>query len=103
MKTLLTTLAVSTALTAPAFAQEAGSRDARGQLHFEGRYLISVQDSDMVSSAYVNGQLGPREASDTLAVIALDGDPLDPGNTQLFKTEHSVPVARGAHSMVIAR
>lgn len=29
--------------------------------------------------------------------------PLAPNNVQLVKTEHSVPVTRGAHSMVIAR
>lgn len=75
MKTQLTILAVSTALTAPSFAQQAGSRDARGLLEFEGRFLVSVQDADMVSSAYVNGMLGPREGADTLAVIPLDGDP----------------------------
>ena len=66
MKTQLTILAVSTALTVPSFAQQAGSRDARGQLEFEGRFLVSVQDADMVSSAYVNGMLGPREGADTL-------------------------------------
>lgn len=84
MKTLLTTLAVSTALVAPALAQEAGSRDARGQLNFEGQFLISVQDADMVSSAYVNGMLGPREGHDTLAVIPLDGDPRDWAASQVF-------------------
>ncbi|WP_218940113.1 beta-propeller fold lactonase family protein [Denitrobaculum tricleocarpae] len=84
MKTLLATLAVSTALLAPASAQEAGSRDARGQLDFEGRYIVSVQDADMVSSAYVNGQLGPREGRDTLAVIPLDGDPRDWTASEVF-------------------
>ncbi len=84
MKTMLTTLAISTALVAPAFAQEAGSRDARGQLDFEGRYLVSVQDADMLSSAYVNGMLGPREGSDTLAVIQLDGDPREWKAAEVF-------------------
>lgn len=84
MNKLLTTLAVTTALTVPAIAQEAGSRDARGQLNFEGRYLVSVQDADMVSSAYVNGMLGPREGSDTLAVIPLDGDPRDWVASEVF-------------------
>ncbi len=84
MKTLLATLVLSTALTAPAFAQEAGSRDARGQLDFEGRFIVSVQDADMVSSAYVNGMLGPREGADTLAVIPLDGDPRDWQAAEVF-------------------
>lgn len=30
-------------------------------------------------------------------------DPLDPSRIELIKTEHSVPVARGAHSMVLVR
>ena len=33
----------------------------------------------------------------------IQADPLDAANVQLIKTEHTVPVARGAHSMVIAR
>ncbi|MEL7348770.1 MAG: hypothetical protein AAFN17_13510, partial [Pseudomonadota bacterium] len=84
MKSLLAALAVSTALTVPSFAQEAGSRDERGLLDFEGRFLVSVQDADMVSSAYVNGMLGPREGADTLAVILLDGDPRDWQAAEVF-------------------
>lgn len=71
----LATLSAVLALVAPALAQEEGSRDLRGSLNFQGRYLVSVQDADMVASAYVNGALGPREGKDTLAVIPLDGDP----------------------------
>lgn len=81
-QTAATALALILAL--PAAAQEAGSRDARGQLDFEGRFLVSVQDADMVSSAYVNGQLGPREGRDTLAVIPLDGDPRDWRAAEVF-------------------
>ncbi len=33
----------------------------------------------------------------------IQADPLDRTNVQLVKTEHSVPVTRGAHSMAIAR
>lgn len=33
----------------------------------------------------------------------IQADPLEPNNTQLIKMDHSVPVARGPHSMVIAR
>lgn len=36
---------------------------------FEGQYLISVSDADMVASAYVDGQLGPKEGSDQLSII----------------------------------
>ncbi|MEO1018551.1 MAG: beta-propeller fold lactonase family protein [Pseudomonadota bacterium] len=53
----------------------ASDRDLRGELDFQGRYLVSVSDADMVASAYVDGQLGPREGRDALSVIALDGDP----------------------------
>ena len=66
---------LSTTLVAvPAVAQD---RDLRGQLEFEGRFLVSVSDADMVASAYVNGQLGPREGRDALSIIRLDGDPRD--------------------------
>ncbi|MEM9012427.1 MAG: hypothetical protein AAGE18_14440 [Pseudomonadota bacterium] len=84
MKDLLSAFAASTLLAAPAIAQQAGSRDARGQLDFEGRFIVSVQDADMVSSAYVNGMLGPREGRDTLAMIPLDGDPRDWQATEVF-------------------
>ncbi|MEM8753452.1 MAG: hypothetical protein AAGF90_10795 [Pseudomonadota bacterium] len=85
MLTRLAPIAVLLATVAlPAMAQEAGSRDARGKLDFEGRFLVSVQDADMVSSAYVNGQLGPREGRDSLAVIPLEGDPRDWRAAEVF-------------------
>ncbi len=84
MKKLLIPLTISTALATPVVAQEAGSRDARGQLDFQGQFLVSVQDADMVSSAYVNGMLGPREGADTVAVIPLAGDPRDWQAAEVF-------------------
>ena len=39
---------------------------------FEGKYLLSLSDADMVASAYVDGKLGEREGVDTLAVIQLN-------------------------------
>ncbi len=39
---------------------------------FQGRYLISVSDADMVPSAYVDGKLGPVDGTDALSVIRLD-------------------------------
>ena len=84
MKALLTSLVAFSALGNPLYAQEAGSRDLHGQLDFQGRYLVSVQDADMVSSAYVTGQLGPRDGADTLAVIPLEGDPRDWQATEVF-------------------
>ena len=41
-------------------------------LDFEGRLLVSISDADMLASAYVDGQLGPREGQDALSVIPLD-------------------------------
>ena len=80
----LTLLAAMALFGTPAFAQEAGSRDTHGQLDFEGRFIVSVQDADMVASAYVDGALGPREGRDTLAVIPLDGDPRDWRAAEVF-------------------
>ena len=65
-------LLASALLPASALAQ---GRDAAAPLDFKGRYIVSVSDADMVSSAYVNGQLGPREGRDALSVIPLTGDP----------------------------
>jgi hypothetical protein len=42
-------------------------------LNFQGRYLVSISDADMLASAYVDGQLGPREGRDALSVIPLGG------------------------------
>lgn len=81
---ILMALAATTAIAGHALAQETGSRDAHGQLDFEGRYIVSVQDADMVSSAYVNGLLGPREGRDSLAVIQLTSDPRDWQATEVF-------------------
>lgn len=69
-------VALLTALAAlPAHHGSAQDRDLLGRLDFQGRALVSVSDADMVSSAYVNGQLGPREGEDALSVIQLSGDP----------------------------
>ncbi len=45
------------------------------KLDFEGRYIVSVSDADMLASAYVNGRLGQKEGQDSLSVIALNDDP----------------------------
>ena len=51
--------------------------DRHGRMDFEGRYIVSTSDADMVASAYVNGNLGPREGRDAISVIPLQGDPRD--------------------------
>jgi len=71
---LVTLGLVGLIVSTPALAQE---RDLRGALDFEGRFIVSVSDADMIASAYVDGQLGPREGHDSLSVIRLGGDPRD--------------------------
>lgn len=41
---------------------------------FEGGTLVAISDGDMLASAYVNGQLGPRESADTLMVARVSED-----------------------------
>ncbi len=68
----------SVAQTGSVFTPEeinAPDRDLFGRLDFAGRYIVSVSDADMVSSAYVNGMLGPREGTDAVSVIPLTDDP----------------------------
>ena len=42
---------------------------------FKGSYLLSVSDADMLASAYVDGQLGPKDGEDSLALIDLKQHP----------------------------
>ncbi|MEM1255777.1 MAG: beta-propeller fold lactonase family protein [Cyanobacteria bacterium P01_H01_bin.21] len=49
------------------------AQDRAAPMTFQGRYLVSISDADMLASAYVDGQLGPREGEDALSVIPLDG------------------------------
>ncbi|NEQ45994.1 MAG: lactonase family protein [Leptolyngbya sp. SIOISBB] len=65
---------------------------------FQGRYLVSVSDADMVSSAYVNGLLGPREGRDALSVIPLEGHVRD---LQAYEVEASNSVAGPPVSVVV--
>jgi hypothetical protein len=58
-------------------ANEVVAADNHGRLAFDGRYILVASDADMVASAYVDGDLGPREGRDALSVIRLDGDPRD--------------------------
>jgi hypothetical protein len=45
--------------------------DRAAPLDFQGRYLVSISDADMLASAYVDGRLGAREGQDTLNVVPL--------------------------------
>ena len=44
-----------------------------------------------------------RRTGSSIDFWRIQADPLERSNVQLIKTEHSVPVTRGAHSVVIAR
>ncbi len=65
-------------------------RDIYAPMDFEGRFIVSISDADMLSSAYVNGMLGPREGRDALSVIPLGGDPRE---WQAYEVEASNSVA----------
>jgi len=44
---------------------------------FQGKYILSVSDTDMLASAYVDGQLGVKEGTDKLSIIDLSAKPRD--------------------------
>jgi hypothetical protein len=69
-------------------SQQQGERAA--PMNFQGRYLVSISDADMLASAYVNGRLGPREGRDALSVIPLGGHVRD---LRAYETEASNSVA----------
>ncbi|WP_439341526.1 beta-propeller fold lactonase family protein [Vacuolonema iberomarrocanum] len=70
---------------APSLAQ-----DRAAPMEFQGRYLVSISDADMVASAYVDGSLGPREGIDALSIIPLRGHVRD---LQAYEVEASNSVA----------
>lgn len=78
-----------------AIAQEA-SRTA--PLDFQGRYLVSVSDADMLASAYVNGRLGPREGRDALSVIPLGQHPRE---LRAYESEASNSVAGPPNAIAV--
>ncbi len=71
MRTLL--LAAASAAAVAVGAAAPAAPDVPGYFGFQGRYLAVLSDADMVASAYMDGQLGPREAGmrDTLSLIPL--------------------------------
>lgn len=91
LKSVFRTLAVTLfAVPAMGSLNIAIAQDRAAPMQFQGRYLVSISDADMLSSAYVNGQLGPREGSDALSVIPLNGHVRD---LQAYETEASNSVA----------
>jgi hypothetical protein len=71
MRTLLLAAPSAAALAVGGAVQAA--QDFPGHFGFQGRYLAVLSDADMVATAYVHGQLGPRGAGmrDTLSLIPL--------------------------------
>ncbi|MEM1242077.1 MAG: hypothetical protein AAGI45_19770 [Cyanobacteria bacterium P01_H01_bin.26] len=66
------------------------AQDRAAPMDFQGRYLVSISDADMLASAYVNGFLGPREGRDALSVIPLGEHVRD---LQAYEVEASNSVA----------
>ncbi|MEO1134917.1 MAG: hypothetical protein AAFX40_19735, partial [Cyanobacteria bacterium J06639_1] len=88
LKSVARSLAVGLIFAWAALPGRAQERSA--PLDFQGRYLVSISDADMVASAYVNGLLGEREGSDALSVIPLNGHARD---FQAYEVEASNSVA----------
>ncbi len=61
-------------LLAGELASNAAAQTFPGDMNFQGRYLAVLSDADMVASAYVDGDLGPRTPNmrDELAIVPLD-------------------------------
>jgi hypothetical protein len=78
------------AITAMPGVAVAQTPDRAAPFDFQGRYLISVSDADMLASAYVDGRLGLREGRDALSVIPLGGHVRD---LRVYETEASNSVA----------
>ncbi|MFQ6550520.1 hypothetical protein AADZ90_021465 [Aestuariibius sp. 2305UL40-4] len=92
-------------VTLAALDQETGDLTEVGTFNYDGILPeAAVFDNSGNYLAVANfDHFDDRIEGSSIDFWRIQTDPLDPGNTQLIKTEHSVPVARGAHSMVIAR
>lgn len=84
-------LAFGLATTLIPAAAVAQTLDRAAPMTFQGRSLVSISDSDMLASAYVDGQLGPREGRDALSVIPLGGRHVR--DLRAYETEASNSVA----------
>ncbi|MEM9012426.1 MAG: hypothetical protein AAGE18_14435 [Pseudomonadota bacterium] len=92
-------------VTLAALDQDTGDLTEIGTFNYDGILPeAAVFDTSGSYLAVANyDHFDDRRTGSSIDFWRIQTDPLDPGNTQLIKTEHSVPVARGAHSMVIAR
>lgn len=63
------------ALGTGASAQEPASQNFPAYMDFKGRYIAVLSDADIVASAYLDNNLGPRSGRrrDQLAIVPLDG------------------------------
>ncbi len=71
-KALLAAAMTGLLVTMPAFAGGHLAAEKAGLPGIAGKAVISIHDGDMLASAYVNGQLGPRESEDVLSVLSLN-------------------------------
>ncbi|MEM6491341.1 MAG: hypothetical protein AAF684_05475, partial [Pseudomonadota bacterium] len=85
--------------------QETGLMERVGEFAYDGVLPeAAVFDNSSRFLAVANyDHFEDRTTGSSIDFWRLQADPLDPSNTQLVKTPYAVPVARGAHSMVIAR
>ncbi len=88
LRTFAFVLATLMGLSAKTIAQ---TWDRSAPLDFQGRYLVSVSDADMLASAYVDGKLGSREGQDAISVIPLTGKHVR--ELRAYETEASNSVA----------
>ncbi|WP_226889763.1 hypothetical protein [Nostoc sp. MG11] len=47
-------------------------RPSAAPFDFQGRFIVSVSDADMLPSAYIDDKLGPIDGADALSIIRLD-------------------------------
>lgn len=71
LKTNLLCSAAVLSVALPAYAGGHLASEQAGLVGIEGRAIVSIHDGDMLSSAYVNGQLGEKESNDALSVLSL--------------------------------
>ncbi|MEM8811222.1 MAG: hypothetical protein AAGF59_01295 [Pseudomonadota bacterium] len=62
---------VSAGVATQAVADDHSAKPADALIGIEGQAIVSIHDGDMLASAYINGQLGPRESEDILSVLSL--------------------------------
>ena len=84
---------------------ESGQLSRIGDFNYDGILPeAAVFDNSSSYLAVANyDHFDDRRRGGSIDFWRIQADPLDVGNVQLVKTEHSVNVTRGAHSLVIAR